>query len=1469
MAERQVRYRSHRGRWLLLAAIGAAIVVIGLGAYYGRGFQRERQAQAGLRDGQSAAERGEWGEAARLLGRYLSRYPDDHAVLAIYAEANLRKRPFESGALAQAASAYRRILRVKPDDPVAFDRLATLFESSGNFAELGQVAAARLQAVPGDLRAALATARDLLSRQKPADVLDLLEPRVADLRPGDDAGGLAPEVYIVLAEAELALTQGAGRDAALRWLDQAVERYPGSPLAHVQRAALYIQAASAKPDAAADELRRTAAADLAAAEAARSTDPRVALALVDQWITLGDFARAETCLRYAESLDEWDVQQYIVDPSNWRAACFLQAGRLCLLTGRLDEGVRRAREALSAAASESARFAILPTVIELYARGGQLKDAHGAYDEYVDRIERLPNVADYKELATLLGALLATADGDYYKVINLLEPLAARPNRPAGLRAMLGEAYARTGQVRRLADMAQRGGSDGSMSRLLAARAARSFADRGEWARATDVLDTLSADDQADIEIRLLRLGIRLGQGEAESTPGALADAVVAELRPLRDEYPRRVDVRLLMANAALLGGNDEAAEAELRDAVANCDNPAPAAEGLARLLAGSGRGEEAERVLRDVAATHGEQAATWIVLAQFLYERGRTREAIEQIAAGLEKVSDQAGRRDLRLRQAVLRLQTGERQAARDMLLELASGDGANVDARVMLLELPEVLADAPTAQRLVDELKAIEGDNGLNWRYQQARVWLGGRDWQTRFEDARALLAYCISADPSWSAPVLVLGAAHERRGDLSNAEATYKSGYRATGDVVAADRLLSLLQRQRRFVEARELLQRIERNLGRRAVAARQIQLALGEGRVADALSLLEMGAAGGAGEPAELLRLATLAYGQKRDAARALELVERAAEAGADPVEVARVRSAILQAEGRSDEAVAALTSLIGASPSAQAYLLRGALYAELQRRSEADADFAALAQLSDTPNGVAVQGEYFAQTDRLDRAIETWESGLRTFPDSPLLMRGIARGRLVRNGDGDLAAAVALLDRLDQLEPNSAENISIRVTALLIESKPGARARILPLLRTALGAPPAPPAAYVQMASVALTIDSAALAEQLAQRGLTFEPDDIGLLMLRSEAALALGNLDMARELARTVQRRDPARRRAREILLEVASARGDAAAMREGLADIEARLGETPGDLGLQSLRARTLIALGEAGGTVREIEAFVASGAGAESADAWLELARLYLLARDLPDADRCIEKAESLAPGDTRADLVRLDRLAIDGTPADLMALGDKAIRRGPAGAAAALRIAALLAAAPDQAEPALRLAERIVAVDPQNADAHRLAGDLAHAQGDLDSAERAYRAAIAIDPGAAPVLNNLGWIMAQDRGNPAEGLTLAQRAVDLDPNEPNYRDTLAAVLRLLKRDNEALAEYRRAVALFAADSPARDRALYALATLAAELGELRSISAFSAELAELAKRDPRRTLSGDERAALATIVNSLGTP
>jgi putative PEP-CTERM system TPR-repeat lipoprotein len=236
------------------------------------------------------------------------------------------------------------------------------------------------------------------------------------------------------------------------------------------------------------------------------------------------------------------------------------------------------------------------------------------------------------------------------------------------------------------------------------------------------------------------------------------------------------------------------------------------------------------------------------------------------------------------------------------------------------------------------------------------------------------------------------------------------------------------------------------------------------------------------------------------------------------------------------------------------------------------------------------------------------------------------------------------------------------------------------------------------------------------------------------------------------------------------------------------------------------------------------------------------MRLAEAHLANNDVTAARRSLNKAVEIRPGFVPAYQALVQLALREQDPREALAVAQRLQRReaqSPVGhvleadvhqaqqraeaAVTSLRRALELGAGTDIA---VRLHGALLQAQ-RGGDAERLAanwtrdrprdvafrfylGDRALAASDYRGAETHYRSVLQIQPDHALALNNVAWLMGQQR-RPG-GLALAERANELLPNQPALMDTLAWLLALENQVPRALELQRQAMAKAPQDASLR---------------------------------------------------------
>lgn len=1412
-------------RTVVVLTVSISFLLI-IGMIIGHQARKRVMTRRALTRGLAAYDRQQWPLAARELKSYLSARPTDADILEKYARAQLAIRPLEAVNLKAALNAYQALLELRPGDPKIREQLAALYFTIGNLSDLAYWCELRLKSDPHDLRARLWWARALAGQHKPAPAEALLVAVVEEL---DRKKAKAPEyVQACLLLSGLAQTRSSpDRTAALTWLERALAHDPCSVEARLARARWY-RLAGTVPGLTAEQVRARAQSDLEEVDARNPSDPRVRLALGVEWLELGRPDRAAGEVDWLKRVSRDAVLASFTDDNDWITDRFLLEAQLALKTGNRTRAEGLVAETLSQLKNPAHRLRVLPTVVRIHLAGDNVTGARQALQDYLGTRHSLDMHAEAPEKVALLQAQVAAAGRDYYRVINLLEPLRSRTPAQAAFWGLLTEAYGKTNQPRLAVQAAAEYLKSRPRDHELVRQVLRALARQGRWdrllkmARETQVLQT--GDPEIEILCLDARTHLALGHGDTSE-----ASTLLAEVTRLQPRHPARADLRRVKANLLIGLNRPEAAEAELQAARRECvDRLAPAIQ-LAGLYFQRGRSEQAMAIGQEVCRDHPQDARAWVMLSELQRMARRYPEARVTLETGRTRLTDPDGQSELSARLALLLLETGDRSAGVAMLGRLADQEPTNVEIRAFLVSLPEVQARPAAAQKWVDQIRRIEGETGLRWRLCQASLWLAADQWPIKQKEAADLLHYCVDVDPAWSAPVLALGRLYERLGQWRNAEGAYRRLLSANPAAVEViDRLATLLEGRKRFADAREVLDRSPQvTAGQRG---RRVQNALRAGDLPRAMDELDRVIHADPANANSRVLMARLVYAETRDAERAFKYLDEADALVPHTLAAAGTRVAILKAQGRLAEALAVLADFRRSGDPVSATLLHAEFLAAIGKTDQAEREYRRLVEIAADGRGYEYLGKFYTDAGRLDEAIETWRAGVKRFPDRGPLVRRMIKALLLRGRPADRAEAAAQLDALQRRHPNDPDLLWIRALVLLADQSPAQTRRARQLLEQVVRQQPTADEAHLKLIQLALREANFAAVRDLAIRALAVHSDNTSFLVARARAEVGLRNFPAAVQIARDLLRENPADADACGVLVEAAAVTRDPGRLQEAAEYLKTAVEKDPHAETLRILQTVVLRNTGRIQEAIAGLETFRRGRPAPKTPAVLLALAELYRGTGSIEPAGKCLDEAEKMAPGNP---LVMRERILWLGARKQYDRIVHLLNRddRGRANPGLLDAASAVLvdSGSPEWQAAAIPILEQWLDLAPRSVDGRLRLAWVLYRSKHYDRAENAYRQVLAIDPGNLHAVNNLAWLLSEVRGKHDEALALIGKGVQSRPRDTRLRDTRGIILsRIPGRLREAETDFQLCMTLAPPDSPEQAKALANLARTSMKLGD-----------------------------------------
>lgn len=523
-------------------------------------------------------------------------------------------------------------------------------------------------------------------------------------------------------------------------------------------------------------------------------------------------------------------------------------------------------------------------------------------------------------------------------------------------------------------------------------------------------------------------------------------------------------------------------------------------------------------------------------------------------------------------------------------------------------------------------------------------------------------------------------------------------------------------------------------------------------------------------------------------------------------------------------GRPDKATAALAPLLE-SADVQAGVLVIAAQAKLQQGDAigADALFTRAAKLKSEDAGIrtALAAARVGKADQADAALlelqQIADTTNATNADFQLIS-----ARLARN---EAALALKVITTLEQKTPQSAAVAELRGQALqMMNDAAGARKAFEEALqRDKVYAP-----ALAQLTTMDVREGKADLARQRLNAVLAADSNNSqALTMLATVAVRTGGTSAEVLSLMERATKADALNQNAWMALLMRHFHAGD---MQAGLLASQSANKAIPDNVQLMDLSGRIQMASGnlnQAKSTFADI-----IRVAPRSAAGYMGLATSLVAAGDLQAAAKVVQRLTALYPAYIDAQRMAADVAVRQRQYNDAMAIAKELQRMYPKDAAgytleaqvasaqgkAAAAIAALrTAVAKDnpnatpvtlhqallrdgQVGPAKAFSEEWLKLHPKDAPFIGYLGDTELEAKNWSAALRQYAVALQIDPSLAGVLNNSAWALLQT-GDP-KALDFAQRAVVIQPNRPEFLDTLAQVYVSRKEYPKAIEALRQAI-------------------------------------------------------------------
>ena len=413
---------------------------------------------------------------------------------------------------------------------------------------------------------------------------------------------------------------------------------------------------------------------------------------------------------------------------------------------------------------------------------------------------------------------------------------------------------------------------------------------------------------------------------------------------------------------------------------------------------------------------------------------------------------------------------------------------------------------------------------------------------------------------------------------------------------------------------------------------------------------------------------------------------------------------------------------------------------------------------------------------YLRSDQADKAVDLLEAlrraGLDTSQTSLLLSRAFER--LGREEDA--------LSTLEEAAVSGRPSFRVLERLGLLYERRGRWDDAVDAYRLAVARNVRSANARRRLASVLVASGDAAGAREVLEELTRMRPRDADGLYLLSDVELELNNFDAAEAIARALIEVEPDTVRGPAALSRVFERRGESQEVIDILGPaIDAARGRDAPARRLASLFGRLGYAHERLGAFDRAAAVYEQAMEMMPSSLAFgVRLAQTYLNVGRPAEAMRVVQRAQDAHPDNLALARLEARVLGIEGAVLEATGVLERALEANRDQPIAYVALADSYSRQ-DRTDEAVTLLETALERFPADTSILFQLGAVQEQSDRFAAAERAFRTLLDSDPDHAPALNYLGYMLA-DRGiRLQESVTLLKRAIEMDPHNGSYLDSL----------------------------------------------------------------------------------------
>jgi len=686
-------------------------------------------------------------------------------------------------------------------------------------------------------------------------------------------------------------------------------------------------------------------------------------------------------------------------------------------------------------------------------------------------------------------------------------------------------------------------------------------------------------------------------------------------------------------------------------------------------------------------------------------------------------------------------------------------------------ILAFKQIYSSQELSQDIIAQIKQVEGDNGWQWKYEQARLWSRPDQFDKKYDDILALLKEALVDDPANNTIRMFLGNVYSQKNDLPNATAAYREVVNRDPDNVnAIASLVAILYKTNEFTQAQYLLKQAAiRKLSSPSLDRLKMQDYL---RSVDdktvSLTLLEI-VNKNPQDTNSRLSLA-LVYIRLEDYDNAKKNLDILSLAEPNSIAVYMAKIELYASQKLVEKVITTGNDLVEKFNNDSAYIARGRAFLMLGEDAKAEADFlTAIQKNSSNEKSHVILSSFYNSTRQNSKAVAAIEKALEVNPDSIVLLRHA----IITLGMSDLQTnkekAELLIEKALEIAPQDIDVRILKAKYMLSQRTLKSYDVAAEILEKLIEDYPGNIEAWQMLATISLDTGNANAAIEYATKGLVYSPRSKNLLLIQARAlavTLPIQAVTMLQELHAAY-----------------------------------------PEDNKLLLIYCDVLIRLSDIDKAIELLQTEIDSNSESDKQRPLnMMLALALSKAGDTEKAQAIFDELQMQSPGDSRLFDTRIRMMIEEKKWLEVVGYSQNWLKENPGQLKSVLQVSSMLLAIKDinAKSTALQILEKISKMYPDNLEVQGALGITYYMNGQSDKAAAVYKSILSKQPGNIVAINDLAWIICEDNGDYDSALKLADQGIRIAPNYEDLRDTRGVIYYRIGEYEKAIEDFKRAIDL-----------------------------------------------------------------